>query len=311
MKISHEVKVGAVALLTIIVFIWLYNFLKGKDYFKRTAYYYCVYDKIGGLQESSPVEINGYKVGVVESIDFIDKTSGKLIVTFSVSKNFKLPKGTVAEIVPVSVITGMKVQFLYGNGPGFYSFNDTLPGILTESFLTTIDRELSPVKKRITDLLDVIDSVISSVDEIMNPEFRANLNGTVSNLYSTTKGIDNVLGAKEKELKTSLDNITRFSQMLSDNSGKINSTITNLKSVTDTLAAADIYNTIANLKKSLEKTTILLENLNEGKGSAGQLLTNDTLYNDLTASLESLNLLLKDLKENPKRYVHVSVFGKK
>ncbi len=311
MKISHEVKVGAVALLTIVVFIWLYNFLKGKDFFKRTAYYYCVYDEIGGLAESSPVEINGYKVGVVQSIDFLDETSGKLLVTFSVSKDFKLPVNTVAEIVPVSIIAGMKVQFLFGNGPGTYSYDDTIPGRLTASLLTSIETELSPVKERIFDLLDVLDSVITSIDEIMSPEFRNNLSGSVGNLNSTTETIDNILGAKEAELKTTLDNITRFSQMLSDNSAKMSSTISNLESVTDTLAAADIYNAVVNLKASLEKTSLLLENLNEGKGSAGQFLTNDTLYTYLSSSLESLNLLLKDLKENPKRYVHFSVFGKK
>jgi phospholipid/cholesterol/gamma-HCH transport system substrate-binding protein len=108
-KISNEVKVGAVALLTILAFIWLYNFLKGKEYFKSTNYYYSVYDKIGGLAESSPVEVNGYKVGVVQSIDFTDPSSGKLLVVFSVNKDFKLPVNTVAEIVPVSLLGGMKV----------------------------------------------------------------------------------------------------------------------------------------------------------------------------------------------------------
>src|SRR4030042_3431956 len=217
MKISHEVKVGAVALLTIIVVIWLYNFLKGKDFFKSTAYYYCVYDEIGGLAESSPVEINGYKVGVVQSIDFLDETSGQLLVTFSVSKDFKLPVNTVAEIVPVSIIAGMKVQFLFGDGPGFYEYEDTIPGKLTASLLTTIESEFGPIKQRITNLLDVIDSVIASVDEIMNPEFRDNLDGTVANLNSATGALSKTLGDKETELKTALATITRFSHILSDN----------------------------------------------------------------------------------------------
>jgi phospholipid/cholesterol/gamma-HCH transport system substrate-binding protein len=173
-KISNEVKVGAVTLLTILVFIWLYNFLKGKDFLTNSAYYYTVYDKVGGLAESSPVEINGYKVGVVQSVDFIDAESGRLLVVFSVSKDFKLPKNTVAEIVPISLLGGMKVQFIYGNGPGTYSNGDTIPGRLAESITDKLETELLPVKDKITNLIIVLDSVIGSVNEVMNADFKRN-----------------------------------------------------------------------------------------------------------------------------------------
>jgi len=310
-KISHEVKVGVVALITIIVFIWLYNFLKGKDLFSNTAFYYCIYDRIGGLAESSPVEINGYKVGVVQSIDFVDEISGKLLVTFSVSKDFQLPVNTVAEIVPVSIIAGMKVQFVYGDGPGIYSHGDTIPGRLSESLLTSFEAEFKPLKKKIDDLLDVIDSVISSVNDVMDPGFKKNFAGTIANLNSTTGSIDNIINDKEKGLILAAENITKFSKMLSDNSGKMSASINNLQLITDTLASSDLYASVTNLKSTLEKTSVLLENLNDGKGSAGQLFTNDSLYNNLTASLESLNELLVDMKANPKKYVHFSLFGKK
>jgi len=310
-KISNEVKVGATALLTIVVFVWLFNFLKGKDFLKSTAIYYTVYDKVGGLAESSPVEINGFKVGVVRSIDFIDEISGRLLVEFSVNKNFKLPKNTFAEIVPVSLLGGMKVQFVYGNGPGTYSEGDTIPGRLAESLMDKIDTEILPVKEKISNLIVVIDSVISSVNEVLNADFKKGLSGTLANLNSTTQSLDKIVSSKEKELTATLDNVNKFTQMLSDNSGKMNKTFSNLESITDTIAAADIYTSVSNLKASLEKAALMMDNLNKGKGSAGQFLTNDTLYTNLTSSLESLNVLLKDMKTNPKRYVHFSVFGKK
>jgi phospholipid/cholesterol/gamma-HCH transport system substrate-binding protein len=310
-KISNEVKVGGVALLTIVVFIWLFNFLKGKDFLKSTAVYYTVYDKVGGLAESSPVEVNGYKVGVVQSIDFLDATSGKLLAVFSVDKNFKLPKNTVAEIVPVSLLGGMKVQFIYGKGPGTYANGDTIPGRLAESLMDKIDNELLPLKEKIANLISEIDTVMNSVNDIMNADFKKDLGGTLSNLNGTTKSLDNILGSKEKELKATLDNVNRFSKMLSDNSDNMSKTFTNLKTISDTLAAADIYSSVSNLKASLEKASKMMENMNNGKGTAGQFLTNDTLYTNLTNSLESLNLLLQDLKANPKRYVHFSIFGKK
>lgn len=311
MKISNEVKVGAVALVTLIVFIWLFNFLKGKDYFKRTANYYAVYDNVGGLAESSPVEINGFKVGVVQSIRLLDPTSGKLLVVYSVSKDFKLPVNSVAEILPVSVIAGMKVQFLFGEGPGYYSDGDTIPGKLSESLLTTLDDVIDPIKEKVLGMVTVLDSVIVAINDIVDPEFRDNLKGTMANLDNSTGSLSRVLGSKEKELKETLDNISKFSGMLSENTIKLNNTFSNLEAVSDTLAAADLYNSVSNLKASLEKASLLLENLNDGKGSAGQLLTNDSLYINLNNSLASLNLLLEDVKSNPKRYVHFSLFGKK
>ncbi|MCU0460688.1 MAG: MlaD family protein [Bacteroidales bacterium] len=311
MKISNEVKIGAVALVTILVFIWLFNFLKGKDYFKRTVNYYAVYDNIGGLAESSPVEINGFKVGIVQSIRLLDPTSGKLLVVFSVGKDFRLPVNTVAEILPTSLIAGMKAQFVYGDGPGYYSFGDTIPGRLSESLLTTLDDVLEPIKQKVLSMVTVLDSVITSINDVIDPEFKKNLQGTMTHLDNTTGSLDRILGSKETELKKTLDNITKFSDMLSANTQKMNSTFSNLESITDTLAAADLYNSISNLKASLEKASTLIENLNDGKGSAGQILTNDSLYTNLNNSLASLNLLLEDVKSNPKRYVHFSLFGKK
>jgi phospholipid/cholesterol/gamma-HCH transport system substrate-binding protein len=310
-KISNEVKVGATTLLTILVFVWLFNFLKGKDFISSKAHYFTVYDKIGGLAESSPVEINGYKVGVVESIDFIDAKSGKLLVEFSVNKDFNLPKNTVAEIVPISLLGGMKVQFVYGNGPGTYSHGDTIPGRLAESLVDKVETELLPVKDRVTNLIVTLDSVISSVNEVMNADFKKGLGKTLSNLNSTTESLDKIIGSKEAELKATLDNINKFTRMLADNSEKMNKTFSNLESITDTIAAADIYTSVSNLRSSLEKAALLLDNMNNGKGTAGKFLTNDTLYTNLNASLESLNQLLQDMKSNPKRYVHFSIFGKK
>jgi phospholipid/cholesterol/gamma-HCH transport system substrate-binding protein len=310
-KLSNEVKVGGTVLLTIVVFVWLFNFLKGKDFISSKAHYYTVYDKIGGLAESSPVEINGYKVGVVQSIDFIDAKSGKLLVEFAVNRNFKLPKNTIAEIVPISLLGGMKVQFVYGNGPETYSNGDTIPGHLAESIIDKVETEFLPVKDQINNLIIVLDSVISSINDVLDADFKKNLGNTLSNLSNTTESLDKIIGSKESELKATLDNVNKFTKMLADNAEKMNRSFGNLEAITDTIAAADIYGTVSNLKASLEKVSLLMENLNNGKGTAGKFLTNDTLYTNLSTSLESLNVLLMDMKANPKKYVHFSIFGKK
>lgn len=304
-KISNEVKIGITALITILVFIWLYNFLKGKDLFSSTSHYFVIYDKVGGLAESSPVEVNGYKVGVVQSIRFIDPESGRLLVTLSVGKGFKLPEQTVAEITTASLIAGMKIQLVYGKGHGTYSSGDTIPGRLAESIVTRLENELVPLKNKVTDLISVIDSVVGSINDMIDPQFKTNLRSGVASLSNTARSIE------EAELKETLENINKFTQMLAENSNKLTSTFSSLETIADTLAAADIYNSINNLKSSLEKASVLINNLNEGQGTAGQLMTNDSLYKNLSSTLESLNLLLLDMKANPKRYVHFSLFGKK
>lgn len=304
-KISNEARIGVTAVLTLLVFIWVFSFLKGKNLFNKTASYYVVYDQVGGLAESSPVEVNGYKVGVVQSVKFVDPVSGRLLVTLSVDKSFRLPVNTVAEITTASLIAGMKIRFVYGEGPGTYSSGDTIPGRLATSLLTRLEDELLPLKDQISDLILTLDTVIGSVNEIIDPKFRADLRSGMSSLSNTARSLD------EAELKATLMNINSFSAMLADNSGKFNSTFSSLGSIADTLAAADLYGSINNLKSSLERASSLISKLNEGEGTAGKLITNDSLYTNLSNSLGSLDMLLQDMKTNPKRYVHFSLFGKK
>jgi phospholipid/cholesterol/gamma-HCH transport system substrate-binding protein len=310
-KISREVLVGGTALLTILVFIWLYSFLKGKDLFSNTNHYYAVYNQISGLAESSPVEINGFKVGVVQNIEFVNNGSGKLVIEISVAKGFDLPKNTVAEITTASLIAGMKIRLVFGSGPGTYNNGDTIPGNLAESIITKLEAELVPIKEKVTGMITVLDSVLTGINDVMSPEFRKNIRGSMANLNNTTKKIDEILGSKEAELKSMLSDLSKFSKMLADNSAKIGGTMNNLQTITDTLAAADIYATVMNLKTTLERTSQLMDGMNKGKGTAGQIFTNDSLYINMNNSLASLDLLFKDMKANPKRYVQFSLFGKK
>jgi phospholipid/cholesterol/gamma-HCH transport system substrate-binding protein len=310
-KISNEVKVGVTALVTILVFIWLYSFLKGKDLLSNTNHYYAVYNHINGLAESSPVEINGYKVGVVQSINFIKDGTGRLSVKISVAKGFSLPVNTVAEVTTATLLAGMKIALIYGSGPGNYHNGDTIPGIVTESLVNKLGFELAPVKDKLVALVSQLDTTISGLNSILTPEFSRNINRTVSNLNHITGNMDEVINSKSSDLKTSLSNLSRFSKVLSDNSENFNNTIKNLKNISDSLATADFYSAVSNLKTTLERTAQLMDGLNKGKGTAGQLFTNDSLYINLNNTAASLDLLLKDMKENPKRYVHFSLFGKK
>lgn len=307
-KISNEVKVGVTAILTILAFIYLYNYLKGKDLFSSMASYYTIYDDIGGLTESNPIEINGFKAGVVQSINLINDNTGRILVELSIRKSYPIPKGSVAEITSASLIAGMKVRILFGPGPEVYKNGDTITGRLSVPLMAIFEKEFIPVKNKISDLVDVIDSTISGLNSIINSrDFRE----SISNLNSTTDNIEEIVGTKKEEIKSAIKDLSAFTGMLAANSGKIDKTINNINTITDSLSASGIFETFTALKSTLEETRELLDGINKGKGSAGQFINNDILYQNLTASLESLDILLRDLKENPKKYVHFSIFGRK
>jgi phospholipid/cholesterol/gamma-HCH transport system substrate-binding protein len=310
-KISSEVKIGAIALVTIGVFIWLFSFLKGTELFTKTDSYHIIYSAVGGLQESSPVEINGYQVGVVQGIKFINDGTGRLAVTISVNKNFDLPVGTTAEITTATLIAGMKIVLRFGEGPGTYKYGDTIPGYLAPSIIDKLGNEIAPLKGNITEMVSTLDSLVLQLHSLFSPEFNEDIHGTVTNARKITGDLGEITGAEKKSLSIALENLKKFTDMLAANSNKLDSTLKNLSSISDTLAAADLGHSLASLKGSLQLADSLLKNMNKGNGTAGKLMKDDSLYVNLNNSMKNLDLLLEDIRLHPKRYVHLSVFGKK
>lgn len=311
MKISKEVKIGIISLVTIVLFIWLYSFLKGENLLTRTAYYYSVYNQISGLSESNPIEVNGYKVGVVQSINFIDDGSGRLLVTMSLNKNMKIPYGSVAEITTASLIAGMKIQFRFSDSNEIYKSGDTIPGMLAESILTRLEAEMLPLKNSITAMVNNLDSLLFIINQTLSPEFRSDLSKTVSNVNDATGSMAKMLKEREKELSETIENLHTFSGIIAQNSPKIDTIIGNFSAISDSIATADFAGTVNRLRDAASETAELLENLNKGEGSAGKLMTDDSLYINLSATLDNLQALLADLKANPRKYINVSVFGGK
>ena len=310
-KISNEVKIGAFALVTIAVFIWLFWFLKGTDLFTKTDSYHVIYSEVGGLQESSPVEISGYQVGVVQKIDFINDGSGRLAVTISVNKNFDLPVGTKAEITTATLIAGMKIVLRFGEGPGIYKNGDTIEGYLAASIIDKVGNEIAPLKGNIKEMVTTLDTIVLQLDALLTPEFIADIQGTVANARKITGDFGEITGAEKKSLAQALENLKKFTDMLAANNGRLDTTLHNLAAISDTLAAADLGRSLASLKGSLQSADSLLSDMNKGNGTAGKLVKDDSLYINLNNSMKNLDLLLEDLRLHPKRYVHLSVFGKK
>ncbi len=310
-KITHEVKVGAVALITIIAFILLFSFLKGSALFTSTDTYHIIYSNIAGLTESSPVEINGYQAGVVHGIKLINDGSGKLAVSISIDRNFKIPQGTQAEITTATLIAGMKIVLRMGESSEMHHNHDTLQGYVATSIIDRLSQTLDPLQGNITDMVVKLDSVISAINSVFTPQMTSDLKSAVNNVNGITANLREISGNEKDKLMSSIEDINKFTSMLSANSSSLDTSLKNLAAIADTVASADLPSMLTSLKKSLTGMSSLVTGMSKGEGTAGKLMTNDSLYTNLNNTLYSLDKLLQDMQANPKKYVHFSLFGKK
>ncbi len=311
MKISHEVKVGAVALITIIAFILMFEFLKGTALFTSTDTYHIVYDNIAGLTESNPVEINGYQAGVVQDVKLINDGSGRILVSLSVDKHFNIPRDTEAEITTATLIAGMKIILRMGDSNEMCHNHDTLSGYVAASILDRLSSTITPLEGNITNMIVSLDSVISALNDVFTPGMTADIRSTMANVSSVTSSLKEVSNSSKDELITAIEDLQAFTSMLSANSATLDSTLKNISGISDAVAAADLGATLGSLKSSLTNLEGIVKGISQGEGTVGKFIANDSLYTNLSNTLYNLDMLLRDMKENPKKYVHFSLFGKK
>ncbi len=307
MKLSRELKIGIVAIVTIGILIWGWNFLKGINVFKTTDTYYAVYSDIKGLIESGVVILNGYKVGNVGKIYFDKDNASRIVVQIRLEEKVKLPKNTILLIKSSSIVSGIKdIKVILGSGPGYHIPGDTLIGAV-ESELSDI---IEPLKNKLGLVLTRLDSTLASVNSVLDETTRKQLKSAIADLSETTAGLSASL-SPGGDLERSFDNLASVTGNIRNNNENLAQTLQNLSSVSDSLQKADIKSFIEKADQTFEKLDALLAMIKAGEGTAGQLVTNDLLYKNLNQTLGSLDSLLTDLKQHPKRYVHFSVFGKK
>jgi phospholipid/cholesterol/gamma-HCH transport system substrate-binding protein len=307
MKITREFKIGLVALIAVVLAIWGINFLKGINILEPTDKYYAVYGNVKGLIESAVVNLNGYKVGNVTSIEFDKHNLKKIIVEISLDKKLKLPRNTSVVVRSGSLISGAKdIDLLLGDASGFYEAGDTIPSAVQVELADYID----PIRKQVETLISSVDTVMVAISGLMDKETRKNLQGTIANLNSATNSLKLSLQTSGS-LSQSFSNLASVTDNLKKNNAEIASVLHNFAAVSDSLRQADLKALIRHAGETFARTSELFGKINKGEGTAGQLVVNDSLYNNLNSALASLDSLLVDLREHPKRYVHLSVFGKK
>ena len=307
MKLSKEAKIGLIAVIIISLFIWGYNFLKGKNILSSTNTFYAVYNNIDGLEEASPVTLSGFKIGVVETIKFHKKYQDKVVIRFSLSNKFNLPKGSKAIIYPATLIAGKAVKLDLATSNEYYADGDTITGVLEKDLVSSLTDELLPVKNKIENLVESMDSVLAIFDN----KRRSDLKNSLDNINRITNDLERHLNSENSKLAIILSNVESISTNLKNNNEQISNILENFSNISDSLEQANIKSTILNANKTLAEFSIISKKINNGEGTMGMLINNDSLYNNLNYLAADLDSLIIDFNENPKRYVHFSLFGKK
>lgn len=315
MKLSKYTKLGLLIVFSFAIFIWGMNYLKGIDFFKKNTTYSVIYERIDGLLESSAVMMNGYQVGQVKSIDFSDKNDGSLVVSFSLEGDFRIPRGSAARIISSDIMgtKSIKLQIIPSNS--YYQPGDTIPGSIEEDLKEQVSMQVLPLKNKAEQLLASLDSAITVITYVFNAEARKNLsesftriNQTILNLETVSNELSDLLVSEKSNLKGIIQNTNELTTSLNESTDDFSNIVSNFSSISDSLAAADLANLIVELRSSAEGINGIIEKVNAGEGSAGKLISDDELYGNLTEMSQSLDYLLKDVRNNPKRYVHFSAF---
>lgn len=305
LKLSREIKTAIIVLGGILLFIMGFTYLRSNPIFSSHRTYYVVYSHVGGLAPGTPITINGFPVGKVLQIRFLDE-KGKLLVTFSVESDFQFAKNSKAELYDTGIIGGKSIQIIpVFDDSGIAKSGDTLPASVKPGITELVTQKLTPLQEKLESVVVNADSILAGINGILDEKTREGIRKSVNDLtvmLSNFKESSEVLnGFLAKE------NI----QKLKNAVGNIDNTTKNFAELSEKLAQADYEKTMQNLQKAVDHFSKILAQIESGKGTVGQLFSDKEMYNNLTETSRQLGLLLEDMRLNPKRYVHFSIFGKK
>lgn len=338
---GRELKIGLLGIILTAVMIWGYQFVKGKNIFKSVISVHTVIDNVTGLAVSSPVKVNGFKVGNVNNIVLNPEDVRSMIVYMEIDGNIAYPKNTVAAIVSGQLVGGKEVTLKFDDlcsgdnclKDGEY-INSRNVGFV-ESLVgeENLENYSVGIKETVGSVLDTLNKslMVENSESPINKSFKS-LELTMDNLASTTSSINSLFRKSQDELSSTISNLATITETMATSDAQIRSMLNNMEEITKDLNQANIGATVGNANKAIDTATGMLTdvsatldnanetftNLNEllvkldnGDGSISKLLNDEQLYNNLESTTKNLSLLLQDLRLNPKRYVNVSVFGKK
>ena len=304
MTLSKETKAAIFVLTTIFLFIFGFNFLKGSSLLDKQKTVYAVYDEVDGLLVGANVMINGLSIGNVTDLDFLPNST-KIVVTLKVKDKINFSSNSSATIYETGVLGGLAIAIepIFQKGMVVKS-GDTLNSNIRPGLTELINRQIEPLQRKLESTLTSVDSIFSGASYVLNKETQNDIKESLNTLTSAVKAINNSSLIIEKTL-------TEKNTQINNSIDNIESITSNLSNVSKELNDFGIAGVLSNLEKSVDGINLIVSNLNSDNSSLGKLISNDDVYENLNLSIESLNLLINDIKTNPKKYVHFSVFGRK
>lgn len=301
---TKEVTIAIFAIVALFLLIWGVNFLRGINIFKKQNTYYAIFEKTDGLMPAHSVVVNGMVVGNVDNINLLPEQGNKILVAIKVNKEIQIPTNSQIKIVSPSPLSSPQVELLFGDEKTYFQYGDTLIGNVNAGLLDGVDVLIA----NLTSISYSLDTIANSLKTTIAT---GTLDNTLRNIEAISDKIEYILAQNQGKIDNVMSNIDTFSQTLSKNEEKINNIITDLNKISSQLAEAQLKETIDNASMAIAKLDTLIAGVNAGDGTLGQLVTNDSLYISLKNTLTSLDALLVDLKAKPKKYINVTVFGKR
>lgn len=297
MKLTKEIKIALVAIVGILIMYFGINFLKGMNLFSTNNAYYMTFDDIQGLGASTPIYADGYKVGIVDGLEYDYKENGPIKVKVDIIKDLRIPQGSKAEIVK-DLMGNLQVNLLLANNPRErVEPGGIIPGAVNGGMMDKAANLVPVVEK----MLPKLDSILTSVNALLaDPALAASLHNVetiTSNLTVSTRKLNTLMAGLNKQVPGMI--------------GKANGVLDNTNRLTANLASLDVQGTLNKVNQTLESAHQFTEKLNSNQGSLGLLMNDTKLYDNLTSTMSHADSLVIDLKAHPKRYVHFSVFGRK
>jgi phospholipid/cholesterol/gamma-HCH transport system substrate-binding protein len=311
MKISNETKVGVMAVVALAALILGFNYLKGSALFQHTKKLYAKFDNVEGLDVSNPVQVNGLTIGNVTAINESDKDlSQGVVATITLKKDVRLPDNSIA-MINSSLLGTSTITITKGYSNKFLENGDTIETKQKPNLLSQVQANIDPVILKLGGTLTSLDSLVQVVGTMFDPRTKNNFSAIVANLAASSAELQKLLNDQSGALAQSLRNLSQFTANLNKSNEHISSTMDNVDKTTAHLAAAKIPEAVDGLNATLGDLKATIQKLNSPNGTVGLLLNDKRLYNNLESTTRSLNTLLDDFRVHPKRYVNISVFGKK